>query len=138
MSDIQLTVIIPAAGRGARFGGDKLSEELGGRPVLLRTVEFFAKRDDVHQIIVAGPAESDGSVDAAFESRFGPALSFLGVKTVAGGTDRTDSVRAALHALDDSCTHVAVHDAARPLIDNALMDRMVEAAAKTPAVIPGV
>ena len=33
MSDIQLTVIIPAAGRGARFGGDKLSEELGGRPV---------------------------------------------------------------------------------------------------------
>ncbi|MGB0325832.1 MAG: IspD/TarI family cytidylyltransferase, partial [Phycisphaerales bacterium] len=121
MSDIQLTVIIPAAGRGARFGGDKLSEELGGRPVLLRTVEFFAKRDDVHQIIVAGPAESDGSVDAAFESRFGPALSFLGVKTVAGGTERTDSVRAALHALDDSCTHVAVHDAARPLIDDALM-----------------
>ena len=138
MSDIQLTVIIPAAGRGARFGGDKLSEELGGRPVLLRTVEFFAKRDDVHQIIVAGPAESDGHVDAAFESRFGPALSFLGVKTVTGGAERTDSVRAALHALDESCTHVAVHDAARPLIDDALMDRMVEAAAKTPAVIPGV
>ena len=77
MSDIQLTVIIPAAGQRVCFGGDNSSEELGGRPVLLRTVEFFAKRDDVHQIIVAGPAESDGSVDAAFEL-FGPALSFRG------------------------------------------------------------
>ena len=138
MSAFQLTVIIPAAGRGARFGGDKLSEDLGGRPVLLRSVEFFAKREDVQQIIVAGPTEADGRIDGAFESRFGPALSFLGVKIVAGGTERTDSVRAALQALPEDCTHIAVHDAARPLLNDALMDRMMEAAAKTPAVIPGV
>ena len=54
----------PGGARFELYGGDKLSEELGGRPTLLRmrTVEFFAKRDDVLKIIVAGQrnvAEAD-------------------------------------------------------------------------------
>ena len=136
MSDIQLTVIIPAAA-GVRFGGDKLSEELGGRPVLLRTVEFFAKRDDVHQIIVAGPAESDGSVDAAFESRsVRPCPSWGSRPWRVARSEPTRCEPLCMHWTTVAPTWPSTMS--RPLIDDALMDRMVEAAAKTPAVIPGV
>ncbi len=51
-------VIIPAAGRGERFGrSQKLDQDLGGRAMLLRTVELFTKRDEVRFIVVAGPPD---------------------------------------------------------------------------------
>ena len=54
---MNIAVIIPAAGGGSRFGGDKLSRDLRGRPVLVRTIEAFTRRDEVTQIIVAGPPD---------------------------------------------------------------------------------
>ena len=55
---MKVAVILPAAGKSVRFGlGDKLGQDLGGRPVLLRSVEAFAKRDDVAVVIVAAPAD---------------------------------------------------------------------------------
>ena len=53
---MNITVILPAAGMSSRFGSDKLSSDLGGRPLLVRTVEAFTRRSEVQQIIVAGPA----------------------------------------------------------------------------------
>ena len=51
----QLAVILPAAGRSARFGGgrDKLAEPLDERPVLLRSIEAFVARPDVAVLVVA-------------------------------------------------------------------------------------
>jgi CTP:molybdopterin cytidylyltransferase MocA len=63
---MRVAVIIPAAGSSRRYsegageGGfarSKLDEDLGGRPVLQRTVELFTKHDAVSAIIVAGPAD---------------------------------------------------------------------------------
>ncbi len=133
---MNIAVIIPAAGKGVRFGvADKLSQDLGGRALLLRTVETFTKRDDVSSIIVAAPPDS---IDE-FRDRFGAQLAFHGVRIVAGGTvERWETVRNALAEAPDDCTHIAVHDAARPAASQELIDRVFEAAKSLPAVIPGL
>jgi 2-C-methyl-D-erythritol 4-phosphate cytidylyltransferase len=133
---MRIGVIIAAAGKSSRFGaGDKLSQDLGGRPVLLRTVEAFTRRDEVVAIVVAGPPDDmDG-----FRARFGPALGFNGAKIVEGGrTERWESIARAIQALPDDITHIAVHDGARPCVGNDLLGRIFAAAEVAPAVVPGV
>src|SRR5689334_22104695 len=117
---MKLVVIIPAAGSSTRYNLDsavpnrsKLDEELGGRPLLHRTVELFSNRADVALIIVAGPA--DDAAMNAFKLRHADRLSLLGVKLCAGGRDhRWETVRNALAQVPtgQGFTHVAVHDAA--------------------------
>ncbi len=145
---MNVAVIIPAAGSSERYvaaaraegnesARSKLDEDLGGRPVLHRTVELFTNRDDVQTIIVAGPADDD-EMDA-FRARHADKLSILGVTIVPGGqAHRYQSVGAALTHVPDSCTHVAVHDAARPGVPHPMLDRLFDAAAHQPAVIPAL
>ncbi len=129
-----VAVIVPAAGKGERFGaGDKLGQDLGGRPVLLRSVEAFAKRADVALVVVAAPPDA---VDE-FRDRYGVQLGFHGAKIVAGGRERWESVRLALAAVPADCTHVAVHDGARPLVNQELIDRVFAAADVSGAAVPG-
>ncbi len=135
MNSFRVAVIIAAAGQGTRFGSDKLAQDLGGRPLLLRTVELFTKRDEVGAIIVAAPPETLDD----FRTRYGAQLGFHGVTIVAGGrTERWESVRNALAAVPQECTHIAVHDAARPAVSDALLSRLFDAAQVADAVIPGV
>ena len=133
---MNLAVIIPAAGASTRFGfGDKLSQDLGGRAILLRAVEAFVKREETQTIIVAAPPDDlEG-----FTSRFGPQLSFHGARIVAGGRrERWESVHNALKEVGEEISHVAVHDAARPNVSSELLDRILDAARVHPAVIPGL
>lgn len=137
-----LCIIIPAAGGSTRFsaaGGvrHKLDEELGGKPVLRRTVEFFAKRPEVDRIIVAGP--HDDTAFAAFKDRHGDALALLSAALVRGGeTTRTQTVRAALAAVPEGIDTVAIHDAARPCLSEELFERLLKARESHAAVVPGV
>lgn len=133
---MHVCAIIPAAGRSTRFGqSDKLSQDLGGRPLLVRTVEVFAKRDEVKSIIVAGPPDTFDE----FVQRFGPTLSFFGAMVVPGGTaERWETVKNALASVPDECTHIAVHDAARPAASDAMLNRIFEACKTYDAVIPVV
>ncbi len=133
MSDLRIAVIIPAAGQSTRFGGDKLGQDLGGRPLLLRTVEAFTKREEVCRIIVAAPPDSFDE----FRARFGAQLGFHGAVIVEGGrSERSETVKKALEAVPDDATHVAIHDAARPGISDELLSKLFEAARVAPAVIP--
>jgi 2-C-methyl-D-erythritol 4-phosphate cytidylyltransferase len=134
----RFSVILPAAGRSRRFGdtagkSSKLEVELAGKPVLLHAVDLFARRGDVCQIIVAvDPDQID-----AFKFRWSDKLGFMGVKIVAGGrTERWETVLNALQAVDEQASHVAVHDAARPVTPSQVIDRVFEAAAAFDAVIP--
>lgn len=146
---MNLAIIMPAAGASRRYsdaavleqgleaGRSKLDEELGGRPVLQRTVELFTQLPEVGTIIVAGPA--DAAAMAAFKDRYQDKLGLLGVRLCAGGaTHRYETVRNALALVPDSCTHVAVHDAARPCTPPELIERLLRAAEKYPAVIPAI
>lgn len=136
---MKLAVIIPAAGASTRYGQgvSKLDEDLAGRPVLQRTVELFCKRDDVAAIVVAGPAADEPWEQ--FRQRHADKLGLLGVAICRGGaTHRWETVRNALGAVPADCTHIAVHDAARPCTPVELIDRVFEAARKHKAVIPAV
>jgi len=137
---MEIAVIIAAAGASSRYksaGGlrDKLDEDLGGRPVLQRTVELFSKRDEVRWIIVAGPHDDHED----FLARHGDKLAMLGVKCCRGGkTERYESIKAALDLVPKEATHIAVHDAARPATPLEVIDRVFTAAASHGAVIPAI
>lgn len=135
----RLGVIIPAAGASRRFGGrSKLDEDLGGRPVLQRTVEMWVNRHEVVRVVVAGPVEPEGAWEE-FTLRHADRLSLLGAVLCKGGrTHRYESVRNALTHVGNDVTHVAVHDGARPCASGELLDRVLDAAKKFPAVIPAV
>jgi len=144
---MKLAVIIPAAGssrrysQGQEFGRSKLDEDLGGRPVLQRTLELFEKDERIAPLvglmIVAGP--HDEGAFAEFKARHGDRLGLMGVKLCRGGAShRWETVAAALTLVPDDCTHIAVHDAARPCTPPELLERVIDAAGKYPAVIPAV
>lgn len=139
---MNIAVIFPAAGVGRRFfttgrfaaAASKIEVPLADKPVFLRSLEAFRHRSDISTMVLAvAPDRLD-----AFKLQYGDRLGFLGVKTVAGGTkERWETVLKAMDAIDPQVTHVAVHDAARPLTSPALIDRVFDAAEKHPAVIPG-
>lgn len=118
----RIGVIIPAGGAGRRMGGvSKPFLELAGQPVLARALRPFLERADVASIVVALPAEVHAQPPAWL-------LADSRVTTVAGGAERSDSVRNALAAIPAGCDIVLVHDAARPLLDAATVERCVAAA----------
>ena len=136
---MNVTAIICAAGRSERFAPgtqkNKLEQNLGGRPVFMRSLEALANRPEVGRIIVAANPDS---VDD-FRFRHGDALGIRGAVILAGGTiARWETVKNALAELPDDSTHVAIHDAARPCLSDELIDRLFEAAKMFDAVIPGV
>lgn len=143
---MKCAVIVPAAGASSRYtssGGlrHKLDEDLGGKPVLQRTVELFTKFDpregSIGAIIVAGPAGDEAFAD--FKERHGDRLGLLGASMCRGGaTHRWETVRNALALVPPDCTHVAVHDGARPCASLELLDRVFDAARRHPAVIPAI
>jgi 2-C-methyl-D-erythritol 4-phosphate cytidylyltransferase len=139
---MRIAVILPAAGLGKRFNGSdapsersKIELDLAGRPIFLRAIELFLNRAAVSQIILAVQPDS---LDE-FKFRWGDKLAFHNVTLVPGGkAERWETVLKALDAARPDCTHVAVHDAARPLASRALIDRVFEAAGRFTAVIPGL
>jgi 2-C-methyl-D-erythritol 4-phosphate cytidylyltransferase len=139
---MKLAIIIAAGGSGTRysqgqeFPRSKLDEDLGGRPVLQRTIELFSNRDEPGFIVVAGP--TDPAEFEQFKARHGDKLGLLGVQLCRGGAQRFESVANALQPIPHEFTHIAVHDAARPCTPPELLDRLFDAAAKYPAVIPAI
>lgn len=142
----KFAVIIPAAGVSKRYldaGGlrSKLDEDLGGKPLLQRTVEVFTKFEPregaITSLIVAGPAA--GEAFEEFRTRFADRFGLLGVTLVQGGvTHRWETVRAALDHVPGDATHVAIHDGARPCLSFELLDRLFDAATRFDAVVPCV
>ncbi len=143
---MHLALILPAAGKASRYeasGGlrHKLDEDLGGRPVLQRTIELFVKHETaaplISTIIVAGPNDRDAFDD--FKQRYADRLGLLGVKLCKGGvTHRWETVRSALELVPHDATHIAVHDAARPCTPVELIDRVLDMASRRKAVVPVV
>ena len=123
-------VVIPAGGAGRRMGGvRKQYLELGGEPVLLHSIRPFLDHPDVDWIVVALPGE-----DMAAPPLFLPE----GVLVVAGGAERTDSVRYALEAVPAAAEIIVIHDAARPLLTRDIIDRALDAAAGGTGAIAAV
>lgn len=127
-------VILAAAGQSTRFGDSNYKKPfapLAGRPVWLHAAEKFVDRPDVAQVVVVVAPEDR----EAFVETFGASLAFMGIALAEGGSSRSESVRRGLEKLAPEADVVAIHDAARPCIAQAWIDRVFEAGARTGAAI---
>ena len=117
-----LSAIIVAAGSSERMGFDKLFALVSGKPVIAYTIAAFEEAKCVDEIILVGRADSLGELEKVI-SRSGKVK-----EIVAGGAERSDSVRAGLQNVDSKTDFVAVHDAARPMITPEKITRVFEVA----------
>ena len=117
-------------------GVDKLTFEIGGRPLLAWTLGALARSREVGSIVVVTAQERCDQVAAT------PWLPDSVIAVVAGGAQRHDSVRAGFEALERHAPDpagrriVLVHDGARPVVDPGLIERVVRAADRHGAAIP--
>lgn len=120
------SVVIVAGGSGTRMGRPKQMLPLGGKPVLVRTVEAFKNAPSVRQIVVVTPAENRAVLNAYFSDL---------IYADAGST-RLESVKNGFALTDPSAQTVAVHDGARPLVNPQHIEAcLVEAATYGAAVL---
>jgi 2-C-methyl-D-erythritol 4-phosphate cytidylyltransferase / 2-C-methyl-D-erythritol 2,4-cyclodiphosphate synthase len=126
-----VTAIIAAGGRGERFGAGqpKQLSSIGGQTILERSVNAFLDHDHVDDVVVALPAELASQPPAYLANTPKP------LRVVAGGARRRDSVAAAFDLVSDRCDVVVIHDAARPFVSAALINRTIDAAAESGAAL---
>ena len=122
-------LVMPAAGAGHRFGADlpKQYAPLEGRTVIEWALAPFVEDARCARVVVAlAPGDAHFTAVAARLQRPGGAAA---VTTVAGGAHRSASVRSALASLSGSAAAedwVLVHDAARPCLPRADLQRLLE------------
>ncbi len=137
MTTFSAAAIIPAAGFGTRMKLDhpKQYHLLAGIPILLHTVRAFTQNSHIDKIVVVVPGDWLKQTHDLFDHH---ELKSLGLIIVAGGHRRQDSVRAGLQALDDGISIVLVHDGARPLVSQDIINRCYRAAVHDGAGIAAV
>jgi len=133
---LRVAAIVPAAGRGERFGGDgpKALVPLGGRPLLEYALTALGAASTVEAIVVAAPPDAVELVERVARRAAGAKLAGV----VPGGSDRQASVAHGLAALPAGPEIVLVHDGARPLVPVSLIDSVVAAAAEDGAATAAV
>lgn len=115
--------LLVAAGAGERLGLDrpKAFAELRGRPLLAESLERLDLCPWVDAIVVAAPAGWEEPVILLAEELAASKV----VSCVTGGSTRAESVKAALADVDESALVVLVHDAARPLLEDEVVERVL-------------
>jgi 2-C-methyl-D-erythritol 4-phosphate cytidylyltransferase len=128
---VTTVAVVPAAGSGERLGAGrpKAFVKLGGKPLLEHALDGLRGSGVIDDVVVAVPPALTDEAKLIFGGA---------AEIVAGGADRTESVRLALDVVGDA-EFVLVHDAARALTPVALIIRVVRALeAGHSAVVPGL
>lgn len=113
------SVVITAAGNSTRFGDNKLLLEILGKPVIVRTVEQFAKCHQIDEIVVATRKQ-----DILYYQELFKNIDFA-IKVVEGGNERIESMYNGVKA---SCGDIILtHDGARPLTPVWLIKNLIQA-----------
>lgn len=127
--------ILVAGGKGLRMGGDvpKQFVPIGGKPVLMRTIDAFRKADPQVRLILVLPASQQTYwTDLCKEYGFDAPC-----QLVDGGDTRFHSVRNGLGVVPEEADGVvAVHDGARPFVSPSTIIRCFDAAYTAGAVVP--
>lgn len=125
--------VIVAAGSASRMGGiDKVMASLGGTPMVARTAAAFQNCDAIAEIVIVTRPDLIRPISALCAGMDKVRA------VVAGGSSRQESVWLGLNALSEDIQLAAIHDGARPLISNLVIDRTVRAANSYGAAAPAV
>jgi len=134
---LSVWAVLAAGGRGERLGSDrpKAFARLGGRPLLAESLERLESSDWIDFIVIAAPAEwEEPAILLAEELGAGKVSS-----VVTGGASRSESVREAMAEVADDAAVVLVHDAARPLLPDEVVERVLAPLSEGwDGVVPGL
>lgn len=135
---VQAAAIIVAAGSSRRMGGrDKLWTPLAGRIILARTIDVFESSPFIATIVLVLNAARLADADALRKQEGWRKVAAL----VPGGERRQDSVRNGLDKLAEispDCRLVMIHDGARPLVSNTIIEEGLRATEKQQAAVAAV
>ena len=129
--------ILVAAGAGTRLGADrpKAFVALAGRPLLAESLDRLDRSDWIDAIVIAAPPAWEEPTILLTEELAASKVSAV----VTGGETRAASVCAALAEVADHAIAIVVHDAARPLVDDKILERvLVPLAEGVEGVVPGL
>jgi 2-C-methyl-D-erythritol 4-phosphate cytidylyltransferase / 2-C-methyl-D-erythritol 2,4-cyclodiphosphate synthase len=137
---MHVTAIIAAGGRGLRLGGAQPKQliEIGGRPILERSVAAFLSHPGVDAVVVALPPELAASPPEYLRRLEDAGARLKPLRIVAGGERRRDSVANAFDVADPASDVIVIHDAARPFASAELISRTIAAAAERGAALAAV
>lgn len=132
--NFKITALILAAGMGKRMGAgkNKLLVEIMGKSVLAYTLECFDKNGYVDEIIIAA-AENELEEIKHVAASSGLSKAY---RVIVGGKNRQESSRIAVFVADDGI--VLIHDGARALTGNEIINSVIAAAAQLGAAAPGI
>ncbi len=135
MTDEKIVCLVAAAGKGKRFGREtpKTFHAVEGLTLLVRSLKSLGAWDGISRFVVMVPEgwEKQAEDDLA--------ENFAGIEAtvIVGGETRQESVAIGLEAAGDADI-VLVHDAARPFVSPALIERVVEGVRETGAAVPAL
>jgi 2-C-methyl-D-erythritol 4-phosphate cytidylyltransferase len=132
----RIAAIVPAAGLGTRMGGDQPKQflELDGVPLIIFTLRRLAACSAISEFFIAARSEDV----AALQEKVDRAGLGRPARVVPGGGTRQQSVGNALAQVETSAEIVAVHDAVRPFVTPAQVDRLIAEARVRGAAILGI
>jgi 2-C-methyl-D-erythritol 4-phosphate cytidylyltransferase len=121
---VSVWAVLVAAGRGERLGGElpKAFVRLGSRVMLAESLERLDSSGWIDAIVVVAPPEWEEPVIVLAEELAAGKVA----ASVTGGSTRAESVRAGLAEVPDDAAVILVHDAARPLVSDELIERVLE------------
>lgn len=124
--------VIVAAGSSERMGTDKLMMELCGMPVLARTLGAFQKSPLISDIVVVTRTDRIEEI-ADLCHKYGISKTS---SVISGGATRMESSLAGVSAVSCRAKLIAIHDGARPLVTEKIIERAIRAAAEHMAAAP--
>lgn len=128
------SAVIVAAGSSQRMGSDKLMKKLGAMPVLARTVLAFENCPLVDEIIIVTRTERLQEIaDLCHNNGLHKVR-----QVVSGGATRMESALAGVSAVRRGAEFIAIHDGARPLVSQELIERTIYAARKYRSAAPAI
>ncbi|NCE64202.1 2-C-methyl-D-erythritol 4-phosphate cytidylyltransferase [Pseudoflavonifractor sp. 524-17] len=129
------TAVVPAAGCAARMEGvDKITYPLRDVPILLHTLSALDACPRIHEIVVVTRADLIVPIGQLCREA---CLSKV-ARIVVGGASRTESVLAGIRAASEEAALIAIHDGARPLVSQAVLDEVIYAGERCGAAAPAV
>lgn len=126
--------VIAAGGSGTRFGADKLMQDLGGLPVLARTLLAFERSDLIGEIVLVTRRDALEEASALCADCGLKKLT----RVVPGGDTRAASCYAGVLAVSEGTELIAIHDGARPLVTEKVISDAVWGAYRHGAAVPAV